>query len=377
MNIEVIGGGFDNKGAELMTLAVRRYLHSWDPTHRAYLPLNSGTPSARARAGFGAALHFDSTRLDRLNPFLEPVSRLVPAGPRAVASSDIEVVLDISGFVYSDAWGAEHAERHARMFRALRDGGARIVLMPQAFGPFEGKAIRDATRSLLDTASLVFARDPISMGYLEDLGDLPVDVDLAPDFTNLLLPGEQTAKVDPPAPVAVVPNVRLLDKTDAYRAESYVALLRTAIDHLAQTTGVYVLVHETGDSELAVRLAGEARSTVPVVADSDPLVLKRYLGASRFVVGSRYHALVSSLSQGVPTVAIGWSHKYEMLLAEYRQEHNLLSVGSSPAQIRDRLDAVAGSAMDERVLAGLRSDAAEQRRRSEAMWAAVRSATGL
>lgn len=377
MNVEVIGGGFDNKGAELMTLAVRQRLHSWDPTHRLYMPLNSGSPSARARAGYGAALHVDSSRFDRAHRLLEAASHLMPAGRRTVGCSDVDVVLDISGFVYSDAWGARHTERHATMFRALKDGGAKIVLMPQAFGPFTGEAIRGATRSLLDTASLTFARDAVSMGFLEDLGELPGTVEIAPDFTNLVVPNERTALVEPPAAVAVVPNVRLLDKTDAHRAENYLELLRIAVDHLAQTTGVYVLVHEIGDHELAQRLSDRARSTVPVVATADPLVLKRYLGASQFVVGSRYHALVSALSQGVPVVAVGWSHKYEMLLADYRQENNLLSVGSSPAEIRDRLDAAANSATDERVLADLWSDAEKQRQRSEAMWTTVRTATGL
>jgi polysaccharide pyruvyl transferase WcaK-like protein len=35
------------------------------------------------------------------------------------------------------------------------------------------------------------------------------------------------------------------------------------------------------------------------------------------VIGSRFHVLVLGLSASVPVVALGWSHKYEELLADF------------------------------------------------------------
>ncbi len=41
------------------------------------------------------------------------------------------------------------------------------------------------------------------------------------------------------------------------------------------------------------------------------------IGKTACVVGSRYHALVAALSQGIPCMALSWSHKYRELLKPF------------------------------------------------------------
>src|SRR5690606_14730126 len=41
------------------------------------------------------------------------------------------------------------------------------------------------------------------------------------------------------------------------------------------------------------------------------------IGDSYLIVGSRFHALVSALSQNIPSIALGWSHKYKTLFSEF------------------------------------------------------------
>src|SRR5690606_27898782 len=39
-----------------------------------------------------------------------------------------------------------------------------------------------------------------------------------------------------------------------------------------------------------------------------------------YFVASRFHAMVSSLAMGVPTLVIGWSHKYQEVLEMFGSE---------------------------------------------------------
>lgn len=377
MNVELIGGGFTNKGGQLMTIAARDMVRSWDPAHRLYMPMNAGSPRDRAQAGCGTVLHLDSNRMPPVARVLRTSSRVVPGSRRAVAEDDIDVVLDISGFAYSDSWGPRTALRRAKSYPQWRDRGAKIVLMPQAFGPFSTDEIRGAVRSIVESSVLAFARDPVSLEYLDRVGGILDTVRSAPDFTNLLAVDDAVRDVHPPAPAAIVPNVRMLDKTDERQAAHYLRFLDTCVSHLAETTGVYLLVHETGDYVLAERVADRASSSVEIVTDPDPLILKSYLGQSAFVVGSRYHALVSALSQGVPVLAAGWSHKYETLLSEYHLTDNLVEVDASEEEIKRRLDSVGATANSADALRRLRNAAQIEKGRSIAMWEEVRLVTGL
>ena len=98
MNVELIGGGFSNKGGQLMTIAARDMVRAWNPAHRLYMPVNAGTAEERARAGFGTVLHLDSNRMPPVAKALQVSARVVPSSRRAVSESAIDIVLDISGF---------------------------------------------------------------------------------------------------------------------------------------------------------------------------------------------------------------------------------------------------------------------------------------
>lgn len=42
--------------------------------------------------------------------------------------------------------------------------------------------------------------------------------------------------------------------------------------------------------------------------------IRAYIGKCRFLVASRFHAMIGALQQKVPVLLVGWSHKYQEVL---------------------------------------------------------------
>lgn len=329
-------------------------------------------PAARLSRGFkgggarGAALR--DAALLALPEGLR--ARLGVRDGRAVAG-----LLDASGFAYGDQWGAERMRRRAAYYAAMKARGARLVMAPQALGPFEAGEGREAARALLAPFERVYARDARSLAHLEALGLAPGVAAQAPDVSHLLAPAPL-----PPGDWArracVVPNARMLDRTGPETAARYRAFLALAL-RLLQERGArpFLMLHESNDAALAAEVAREARAGGEGVAVIDPPAreAKAILGAARAVVSSRYHATVSALSQATPTLGTSWTHKYDALFEEYRCPEMLVSPALPEEALRDRLDRALDAGPRDALRARLASAARRQAARVEAMWEDARA----
>ena len=66
--------------------------------------------------------------------------------------------------------------------------------------------------------------------------------------------------------------------------------------------------------------------------------LKGVIGKCEFFVGSRMHACIAALSQGIPTATIGWSHKYDGIMSRLGQDKLVLNLTKNGCdEILDRL----------------------------------------
>jgi colanic acid/amylovoran biosynthesis protein len=89
---------------------------------------------------------------------------------------------------------------------------------------------------------------------------------------------------------------------------------------------------------LAEKIRDQVSREISIVKETHPLRIKGIIGESELVISSRYHGLVSALSQGVPALGTGWSHKYQTLFDDYGFPEGLLDVSMSAEEIYRNID---------------------------------------
>ena len=317
MIVEIRGTDTRNKGAELMFRVVKDQIGSHPGICFAVEP-SFGGYNERAKYGVRTMLP-ERGRVGRSRVLSALSTRSFRDTYGLAKCSDLSAVLDSCGFAFGDQWGLDVIQYGVHLSEKLKASGIPLVFLPQAFGPFSGRPMQEAAVRLLNCASLVYARDSRSFQHLESLQLSQPTVLKSPDFTSLAV-GKMPENLSMPDRFAcIVPNIRMLDRTNQSISNAYVGFLDRAIRAL-QEAGIspYFLFHdELRDKQVAESLEDFSGIKIPYVSLTCPLELKGVLGKAVLVVGSRFHALVGALSQGIPVIATSWSHKYEELMEDY------------------------------------------------------------
>ncbi|MCF6782800.1 MULTISPECIES: polysaccharide pyruvyl transferase family protein [Stutzerimonas] len=373
MIIEIRKAGFVNKGAELMLHAALQKLKTRYPDATfvmAPTTEKSDHPFRKlVQLGF-----YPKASLWRYGIQWGNLANFAPRPLRemygVVLDKEVDVVIDAAGFAYSDQWGDDPSIELAQSVKTWKKNGTRVILLPQALGPFTTEKIQAAMKTVAENVDLIFPRERVSYELLTDLTGERANIRQAPDFTNLIsgvIPADFDAEQNR---FCIVPNCRMLDKTDQQTRDAYLPFLITCTRYLLEKGAKpFVLVHEgKGDLALAEKLSS-AVGGIPIVRESGPLEIKGILGACSGTLGSRFHGLVSALSQGVPALATGWSHKYQMLFEDYGFPEGLVQVTSDEAEIKRKLDLVTDESA--RIAALIQTRTAELKQQSEQMWQQV------
>ncbi|MCQ2030439.1 polysaccharide pyruvyl transferase family protein [Stutzerimonas zhaodongensis] len=373
MIIEIRKAGFVNKGAELMLHAALQKLKTRYPDATfvmAPTTEKSDHPFRKlVQLGF-----YPKASLWRYGIQWGNLANFAPRPLRemygVVLDKEVDVVIDAAGFAYSDQWGDEPSVELAQSAKTWKKNGTRVILLPQALGPFTTDKIQAAMKTVVENVDLVFPRERVSYEHLTALTGEQAKIKQAPDFTNLIsgvIPADFDVEQNR---FCIVPNCRMLDKTDQQTRDAYLPFLITCTRYLLEKGAKpFVLVHEgKGDLALAEKLSA-AVGGIPIVRESGPLEIKGILGACSGTLGSRFHGLVSALSQGVPALATGWSHKYQMLFEDYGFPEGLVQVTGDEAEIKRKLDLVTDDSA--RIAALIQTRTAQLKEQSEQMWQQV------
>lgn len=370
MMIEIRRAEFVNKGAELMLYAVMAKLKEKYPDAKFCMaPMPTAPFEKRISLGLYQKAQFWKKGIQ-----FGVLANLIPVGLRKqyglVVDKEIDIVIDVAGFAYTDQWGKTSCLELANSCQRWRKNGTRVVLLPQAFGPFESATNKIFIKKAVENIDLLFARESISYDYLTKTVGKKENIKQAPDFTNLIdgvIPENFDRENNH---FCIVPNYRMIDRTSKEQSEAYVPfMIKCAKYLLEKDQRPFILVHEgEKDMMLAQQINESVGGRLPIIQESHPLKIKGILGACEGTIGSRFHGLVSALSQGVPSLATGWSHKYKMLFEDYGFNEGLLDVTASDDEIHKKIDSIIKEESKVKIKKSIAEKSTDLKRQSRQMW---------
>lgn len=283
-----------------------------------------------------------------LHRLLPPARRAIErAVPEIKALATADVLLDQGGITFVDGRGKFLIYNVASILPALLVG-TPVVKCAQAMGPFREPLNRVAARALLPRMAAIVSRGAVTHEHLDGLGlrNVTPGADLA--FTLEVTPQDAARAADAVdldffarGDVVGVSPSAVLRKAAEARGEDYVDEVVRLVDHVTGTLGRRVLLvahsarahtDKTHNNDLPLCReihARVARRDMVLFPDEElgSQVLRDLIGRCDVFVASRFHAMVSSLATGVPTLVIGWSHKYREVLdmfglAEWAMSHD-------------------------------------------------------
>lgn len=86
-------------------------------------------------------------------------------------------------------------------------------MLPQAFGPFRERIVRNLIINIIDNVNFIFVRDSSSAENLIEVGADLAKIRVAPDITNIIEGKKPHQEAQWYNRVCIVPNKRMMDMT--------------------------------------------------------------------------------------------------------------------------------------------------------------------
>lgn len=215
----------------------------------------------------------------------------------------------------------------------------KLVLLPQTYGPYRHRGVRMLARCICRRAERVYARDRASLEEVRRLaGRMPGRFGFGYDLGFVLDPrrpddpGEEglTGALQAGKTLIGLNASGLLwmggysrDNMFGLRSD-YPLLMRSVARHLLGVSGTFLLIipHVFGEGRNAESDVGAGYTLYRMVREEFPgrvwavqnsyghREIKHLIGTCGMFIGSRMHACIAALSQGVPTVGLAYSDKF-------------------------------------------------------------------
>ncbi len=339
MIVEIRGTGKHNKGAEMMLLTILQELRKIDKDFQFTIPPLPKVCEYAFYSNLGlypkAWLEYKGFQFAR---FAEILPKKIRKMYGLVLDSEVDVILDASGFAYSDQWGEHDPKMMAKYAKKWKKEGKKVIFMPQAFGPFKNKNNIINMKKVIYNSDLIYARDEFSYEALLEIENNTKKIKLAPDFTSLFNGGLPKYFDKEKHQVCIVPNKRMIDKNN--NSSNYLILLIKSIKYL-QFNGLtpFFLIHG-GEEDLALahEINMQLEDKIDIINEENPYYIKGIIKESLGLVGSRFHSIASALYSGTIAIGTGWSHKYEYLFDGLGFHEGLINLDISDEKLYETLD---------------------------------------
>ena len=274
--------------------------------------------------------------LYKLFSWCPPIRALLLKNRILKAYTETDLVLDEAGISFVDSRGFVMNTYAFVTMAVPMLMGVPVAKYSQAMGPFHKFWNRFLAKWILPKMKLIIARGKITEENLRSIG-ITAHVKLCAD-------GAFTMADDP----QVDAEVEALRKSDAFYGTDRLCTLslsavvekkcaKLGIDYAAEMTRFIDALNERGWNVLIIANAARINSEktrnndlmvcdriYAAVADKEKVrwyheemsaeKIRALIGASTCLVASRFHSMIGSLEKKVPTLLIGWSHKYKEVL---------------------------------------------------------------
>lgn len=279
---------------------------------------------------------------------------LLPRGVRLLRRCD--VLIDLAGISFVDGRELFLPFNILTVWPAMVQG-TPVVKLAQAMGPFNHPLNRRAARAVLTGCSHVYARGRITQAHLDSLGLAEGQASLAADVAfsyqerfslsheNETLVRELEEKLGEIRSrgqriIGLSPSSLVYEKADKIGFD-YVQEFLKLIENLGQASEAHEFLlipnatrqgrETTRNNDLYVinEINANAKKVLPdnllerihsVTFDVNTSAIRRFISVCDGLVTSRFHAMVAGLALGIPTLVVGWSHKYSEVLEAFGLE---------------------------------------------------------
>jgi len=209
--------------------------------------------------------------------------------------------------------------------RLAKKMGKKVIILPNSFGPFRGLGVRSQVKKALLGADLIYAREQQSAHELGAL--LKKKIPVAKDLGFFLGKGE-SIKLNDFLPANLQRNDlvkvgitvrpwRFPGSLQADRLfENYLNSVRSLVDNCAKKGHAVLFFNQSigpnshEDDRLAIaevmKRLGENENVCWINQDFTCEELQSLYSELDFMVGTRFHSVIFSLTSGVPSLAIGY-----------------------------------------------------------------------